>query len=206
MRVKIALIWVVAVASVATGCGGGGNGGATAKEASGSTGAATAKGASGSTGSTTANAANSNEPIPSGRVRDDLLEGLDTGGAPLSRAKFIRAGDKICRRGASRIETEVQRHKTEYGMGFGKQPNNKQELEVVTDLVLPVIQAEAEALAQLEAPAGDEAEIAAIVEALEKGVAETQAKPSRARNKAEKNPLDEASKLSQQYGFKICGT
>jgi hypothetical protein len=202
MRVKITLICVIASAAL-TGCGGGSDSGATAKEASGSPSGTTAKGATGSAGS--GKAGKENAPIPTSNVLHDLLEGLDKSGAPLSKAKFIETGDEICRRSGTRIETEVQRHKTEYGMGFGKHPNNKQELEVITDLVLPVIQAEAEALAQLEVPAGDEAEIAAIVKALEKGVAETEAKPSRARNKGAKNPLDEASKLSQQYGFKICG-
>jgi hypothetical protein len=125
-------------------------------------------------------------------------------GEPLTKEAAIKAGDRICGRVSRRIVTELQRHKTEYGRGFGAQPTEKQNQEGVVDLVLPQIEKEANELAALDVPAADEKEMAALVAALRKGVAETEADPAKALSGP--NPLDEAAALSRKYGFKVCGS
>jgi hypothetical protein len=172
------------------GCGGGGSSDASGAEA-------TEKSAS--------TAAKQATEAGNGSSQGDESAPPSASGQPLTKREFIRLGDQICRRGGTKIVTELQKHKLEYGRGFGKQPTQKQNEEGLVDLVLPVIQSEAEEIAALEPPAGDEQEVAAIVRALETGVAETEAKPSLAGS-VKGNPLGEASKLSQEYGFKLCGS
>jgi hypothetical protein len=176
MRPSLIVISVLVTAVIAAGCGG--------------------SGADGSAGTA---------PSSTGSERDvaNSDSGRAESPAPLTKAAFIKLGDEICRRGAARILSELQRHKTEYGRGFGAQPSQKQNEEGIVDLVLPVIEDEADEISELSAPRGEKAKIAAIVRALETGAAQTEAKPSTALSGP--NPLDEAAKLSKKYGFKICG-
>jgi hypothetical protein len=125
-----------------------------------------------------------------------------TSSEPLTKAQFIKAADDLCRKGGETIRTDIQRNKEAYGMGFGNQPNNKEREEVTLDIIIPVIAIQTEEIAALVPPEGDEASIEAIVAALEKGVRVTEEEPSVVIKGP--NPFEEASQLSQEYGFKVC--
>lgn len=191
MWLKITLVGLIAVAIALGGCGGGGDGGDT--DGSGSSAQAT------NAASDATNAGNT-----AGSDGDDTSAQAD--GQPLTKAQLIEEGDKICRRTSAKIIEDWQREKENYGRGFGAQPSEKQNEEGLVDLVLPAIQEEAEEMAELVPPPADEAKIDAIVVALEKGVAQSEANPGAAFAPGAKNPLDEASKLSKAYGFKVCGS
>ncbi|MEZ5076433.1 MAG: hypothetical protein R2725_03210 [Solirubrobacterales bacterium] len=124
-------------------------------------------------------------------------------GKALDKAAYVKKVDDICRNAEVEIRNSVQRNKGRYGMGFGAQPSTKQQEEVVVDLMLPVIAREAREIHALGAPSGDEAAVAAIVVALEKGVRETEARPS--LSQGEQNPFSEAAELSKEYGLEVCG-
>jgi hypothetical protein len=187
MWLKITLVGLIAVAIALSGCGGGGDESDTGGAAS------------------TAEATNAaSDATEAGSTSGDTSAQAD--GQPLTKAQLIKAGDKICQRTSAKIVEDWQREKENYGRGFGAQPSEKQNEEGLVDLVLPAIQEEAEEMAELVPPPADRAEIDAIVVALEKGVAQSEANPGAAFAPGAKNPLDEASKLSKAYGFKVCGS
>jgi len=191
MRFNVTLVALIAVAALVAAGGCGGDGDASGKDAS----------ASDASGSTQA----SKTTADPGGAASDASKVAESSG-PLTKAELIKRGDKICSEASSKVVEELQVHKTEYGRGFGRQPTKKQNEEGLVDLALPVIQQEAEEIAALDAPAGDEDEIEAIAKALEEGVAKTEAKPSLAESSGAGNPLAKASTLSQAYGFKVCGS
>jgi len=74
---------------------------------------------------------------------------------------------------------------------------------VITDVVAPGVRQQVEEIAELSAPSGDEAEVEAIVEAVESGADELESDPKLLLEGA--NPLGEGSKLARAYGLKECG-
>lgn len=184
MRFKMTFICLGVIAFVLVGCGG--DGGTTD---SGST-------AASGGGSTTTSAGDGNGASADGTEKVAAAR-------PLTKKQFIKEGDLICKRFALIMLTELSSNKKKYGPGTS-QPTAKQAEAGLLEVVLPQLQEEAEALDELPAPSGDEAEIASIIAALEKGVQRTEANPDLVS--ARPNPLDEASKLSKKYGFKECGS
>lgn len=191
MWLKITLVGLIAVAVALGGCGGDGDSSDT--DGSGSSAQAT-------------NAASDATNAGSTSASDGDGASAQTDSQPLTKAQLIKQGDKICEQASAKIVEEWQLEKENYGRGFGAQPSQKQNEEGLVDIVVPVIQEQAEEFADLDASPAEEDEIEAIAEALEEGARKTEAKPSLAEARGPKNPLDKASKLSRQFGFKVCGS
>lgn len=122
--------------------------------------------------------------------------------AALSKAEFIKQGDAICTKGNESIDTEANEFAKENNVNTNK-PTKAQQEEVITDVVAPEVRKEGEEIAALGAPSGDEAEVEAIVAAVEGGADELEEEPSLLVEG--KNPLAKGSKLAGSYGFKVCG-
>jgi maltose-binding protein MalE len=122
--------------------------------------------------------------------------------AALSKAEFIKQGDAICTKGNQAIETEANEFAKENNVNT-KKPTKAQKEEVIVEVVAPDVRRQAEELAELGAPSGDEAEVEAIVAAVEEGADELEENPSLLIE--DKNPLDKGSKLADSYGMKVCG-
>lgn len=121
--------------------------------------------------------------------------GDDDSASALTKAEFIKQADGICKQGEARIEVEAEK--------FGIETMADQE-KLVTDVVVPGIQAQAEKIADLGAPEGDEETIEEMVEAVENGAAELEANPLAGMEG--KAPLGEASKIARAYGLKECAS
>ena len=76
---------------------------------------------------------------------------------------------------------------------------------MVSQVVAPAIQRQAEEIDALGAPSGDEEEVEAIVEALEAGAEEAEEDPGTIVEGKTSGPFAEANKLAGEYGFKVCG-
>jgi len=122
--------------------------------------------------------------------------------AALSKAELIKQGDAICAKGNESIETEANEFAKENNVNT-KKPTKAQKEEVITEVVAPDVRRQGEEIAELGAPSGDEAEVEAIVAAVEGAADELEETPSLLFG--EKNPLTKASKLAGSYGFKVCG-
>ena len=123
--------------------------------------------------------------------------GLGCGGGTetLSKAQFIKQADAACNKADQGQLTAMTRVPIS-----GNRYSRANEEKVIVDGALPPVQVEAEEIAELGSPAGDEKEVAAIVKGIEDGVA-----------KAEKDPLHglakafvEVGKRAAKYGLKAC--
>jgi hypothetical protein len=122
--------------------------------------------------------------------------------AALTKSELIKQGDEICEKGNKAIEKEAEEFAEENNIDTEK-PTKAQKEEVIVDVVAPGVRGQVEEIGDLPAPSGDEAEIEAMVSAVEEGADELEAEPSKLIEG--ENPLGKGSKLARSYGFKECG-
>jgi len=132
-----------------------------------------------------------------------IATGCGSGGSdPLTKAEFIEQADRICKEGSNQIRKEYE--------AFAKQHNTaktgvsqEQGTEIGLQILLPNVQSQTEELRELEPPEGDEAQVAAMLDALEAGVEEGNQNPKSLLSS--NYPLSKGNQLAQKYGFKVCG-
>jgi hypothetical protein len=123
-----------------------------------------------------------------------------TGEEPLTKAEFIRKGDVICQTGNEASQTEIKEFANDNGFG-SKEPSKAQFEEVVTEVLVPNLEQQADELDALVPPAKDEDEVEAIVESLREAISEIATNPG----SLEGNVLNKPIRLENAYGFKVCG-
>jgi maltose-binding protein MalE len=125
----------------------------------------------------------------------------------LTKAALIKQGDAICKKGDDGIATALQAFLAKKHLSPEKPMTPALEKEALNTVALPSLQKQAEEIAALGAPSGDEAEVSAIVEGLETAVKEGEEDPLslNAPSGKARNSLVEVNKLAQEYGFKVCG-
>ena len=129
--------------------------------------------------------------------------GGDSGAPVLSKAEFIEQGDEICAAAEAELEDEINDYLHDLHIDEVAGPNRKQELGIVTDVILPRFKALAGELGELGPPVGEEAQVAEIVEGLEEVVTEGEADPGRIIGGA--NPFEAVSHKAAKFGFEVCG-
>jgi hypothetical protein len=134
-----------------------------------------------------------------GSSSDDSTETTAT----LTKAEFIKQGDAICEKGSKQIEREAEEFAEENNVDTSK-PTKEQQEEVITTVVVPSLQTQADELSELGAPSGEEGKSAAVIDALEAGVEELEDEPSLLPESGA-SPLDKANELASEFGFKACG-
>src|SRR5215207_1712935 len=113
-----------------------------------------------------------------------------------TKAEYIAQADAICKKGDDQIDAEAQKQ-------FGNQaPTEAQVNTFLREVSLPNIEQQRDDLKALDKPEGDEDELDALYESLDKSI-ET------AKNTD--GPLDQATfaetnKKAQAYGLKECGS
>jgi hypothetical protein len=113
-----------------------------------------------------------------------------------TKAEYITQADAICQKGDEEILAEAQKQ-------FGnKQPSEADVQTFTREVSIPNIEKQRDQLKDLEKPEGDEDELDALYESLDKSI-ET------AKNTD--GPLDESifadtNKKAQAYGLKECGS
>lgn len=120
----------------------------------------------------------------------------------LTKPELIKQGDAICEKGNKAIEAEAEEFAEENNVDT-ENPTKAQQEEVIVDVVAPGVRKQVEEIGDLTPPSGDEAEIEAMVAAVEKGSDELESDPAKLIEGT--NPLAQGSKLANAYGFKECG-
>jgi hypothetical protein len=128
----------------------------------------------------------------------------DTTVVVLTKTQYIKQGDAICKKGSESLSKEAEEFAEANNVDTEK-PTKQQQEEVIETVVGPALQAQADELAELGAPAGEEARTAAIVDALETGATELEDNPGALLESNGKGPLDKANELANEFGFKQCG-
>lgn len=118
------------------------------------------------------------------------------GGSTLSKAEFIKQADALCAKNNTTMAKEAET----FTPSSGAKPAEVEE-ELVTEIYAPGIGNQAEEIASLGAPSGDEEEVEAIVEAIEAGTETAEEDPSTFAQGA----FAESTKLARAYGFEVCG-
>jgi ABC-type glycerol-3-phosphate transport system substrate-binding protein len=122
----------------------------------------------------------------------------------LTKTEFIEQGDAICAKGSEQLEKEAEEFAEDNDVDTDN-PSKEDQEEVITTVVGPALQSQADELSALGAPEGEEETVTAIVEALEDGAQELEDDPASLLEESGSGPLDEANKLANEFGFKECG-
>jgi hypothetical protein len=120
----------------------------------------------------------------------------------LTKSELIQKGDAICKKGEAELEEEANEFAKENGIDTSK-PTKAQQEEVIAQVVAPALRKQAEELRELGTPSGEESTVEGIFDSLEEGTEELEEEPGKLLQG--NNPVEKASKLAKEYGFKECG-
>lgn len=117
---------------------------------------------------------------------------------PLTKAEFVKKGNKICQEATQTREKEVDELTERFN------PNGDQEAfreEAVISL-LPTYQGAAEQIGDLAAPDGDEERVEEIVSAMNEAAEKVEANPQTAT--ISNLPFRQANQAAEDYGLNAC--
>jgi hypothetical protein len=134
----------------------------------------------------------------------DTTAAAATAASGLTKAEFVAQANAVCKQGGEEINREVQRFIKTQGISRNAVRTRPQQEEIVAKFVVPSIQAQAEGLAKLGVPEGDESEVAAIVFDLGKLAKTAGQNPGSILQEGNGNPLEEANKAAKAYGVGEC--
>jgi hypothetical protein len=127
----------------------------------------------------------------------------DSGGAAPTKAVFIKEGDKICTDDENELTGELEAFAKEKGIDLKKDElTSDQETELFQEVVLPNIAKQAEDLAALTPPEGDEETIEELTDTLSSEVEEAEDDGGKPGD----DTLAGATEMAKAYGFKSCGS
>jgi hypothetical protein len=126
----------------------------------------------------------------------------DSGGEAPTKADFIKEADKICTDDEDELNQEINAFAKEKGISKTEEPAKDLQIELFHNLVLPNIAKQAEELAELTPPEGDEATIEDLTDTLTEEVAAAEEESGLPGDTTLKGATDKA----KAYGFKSCGS
>jgi hypothetical protein len=129
-------------------------------------------------------------------------ETTDSSGEAPTKAVFIKEGDKICTDDEAELNKEIEAFAKEKGISTSEEPAEALQIELFHELVLPNIARQAEDLAALTPPEGDEATIEELTDTLSE---EVEAAEDESGLPGEET-LKGATDMAKAYGFKSCGS
>jgi hypothetical protein len=122
-------------------------------------------------------------------------------GSALTKAEMIKQGDAICKKTNDVQGAAITKADKQEPIAERSEPDR---LKLVVSAVLTPASKEAEELAELTPPAGDEEQLEAIVSGLETAVDESTEEPSPVLEGSAVTPFTQVNKLAAKYGFKVC--
>ena len=105
---------------------------------------------------------------------------------------------------AQQIEDEANAFAKENNIDTNK-PTKAEQEEVISGVLGPALQKQADEISALGAPDGEEEKTEAVIEALEAGAEELEDDPASLLKESGTGPLDKANELANKFGFKQCG-
>jgi hypothetical protein len=119
------------------------------------------------------------------------------GGDPVSKADFVTQANQIC---ADSNEAVI----AAAGESLSAKPTRQEITNFWNVTGRPEVEKRIDQIAELDVPEGEEAEIEAILTALESGTEETQAQVDAGKAIEGDDPYAEASRLAEDYGLTDC--
>jgi len=125
--------------------------------------------------------------------------------AALTKAEFVKKGNAICTKGNQQINKAAHQTFSKKKYPNGPPPKSVQ-TKFVTDTVIPSVQSQIDGIKALGAPAGDEAQVTAIVDAAQSALDKAKADPTvMLQNNPKNDPFAKADQLAKSYGLTACG-
>lgn len=123
----------------------------------------------------------------------------DSSADSLTKAEFVKQASDKCKA----VNKESQKRLEAAGKAQeGVPPSKNTEEQLVNNIVVPALQKQADELSELGAPEGDEAQVEAIIEALEKVTQEAEENPVGVA--AQSDPFLEVDQMMKDYGLEAC--
>jgi hypothetical protein len=129
--------------------------------------------------------------------------GSSSGSSSLTKAEFIKQGDAICKEADERTKAEYEDFAKQHNIAEGQEPTQAQQRELAETVGLPSIADQVKELGELGVPTSEGQKASAVVDEVAKALKKAEAYPSAILGSS--SPFVEASKLAQEYGFKVCG-
>jgi hypothetical protein len=128
----------------------------------------------------------------------------DSSTSSLTKAEFIKQASDVCKEINKESQDKLQAAiKTQENVPPAKNVDQVGiEERLISTIVVPALTKQNEELTKLGAPEGDEGEVDAILEALEKVTKEAEENPIGVTSKAD--PFLEVDQLSKGYGLDAC--
>jgi hypothetical protein len=124
--------------------------------------------------------------------------------AALTKSQFLKKGNAICSKGNQQINNAAHQTFTKKKYPNG-QPPKSAVTKFATDTVIPSVQSQIDGIKALGAPAGDEAQVQAIVDAAQSALDKAKADPTILLQNNQKNdPFAKANELAKSYGLTAC--
>ena len=119
----------------------------------------------------------------------------------LTKAEFIAQADAICKKAHDKFEKDFNQ-----AFSGNPRPSQAQLNEFAESTLVPGVQGEIDDIGALEPPTADEAEVNAIIDAVQGGVDKIKADPGVLSPKVEFDPQKKGHQLAKEYGMKECAT
>ena len=127
----------------------------------------------------------------------------DSSGEAPTKAVFIKEADAICGEDEAELVKEVESFAKEKGVEIGKEePSKDLQAELFREVILPNIGRQAEGIAALTPPEGEEETVEDLTDTLSEEVAEAEEESGVPAN----DTLAGATKKAKAYGLKVCGS
>jgi hypothetical protein len=139
----------------------------------------------------------------SSTTRSESGSGGSGGSAP-TKAAFIKEADKICGKADAVMTEEITDYAEENDIPITEEeePSEDQEIEIFHAVILPNIGKQAEEIAALTPPQGDEGTIEDLTDSLSQEVSEAEGEDG----VPDGSTLQGATEKAHAYGLKICGS
>jgi hypothetical protein len=128
----------------------------------------------------------------------------EEGDTTVTKAVFIKQGDRICKDNYSKRGALITKLSKKYFKDQKPPPQAVQE-KILVNQIMPVFQEESEELNDLPLPEEGSKEAEAILTGLEDAIAAVEANPARSLKLGSEVEFSDVEKLAQEYGFEWCG-
>jgi hypothetical protein len=120
----------------------------------------------------------------------------------LSKAEFVKQVSAICTKSREQLQRQVAAFLEERNNNPAKPSEGSAEVEFLEETYLPGYEQQIDEVSAIGAPAGDEEQVAAFLQAMQDWIDRAAAEPEAFT--AGELSLDRAAKLAKAYGFKNC--
>jgi hypothetical protein len=138
----------------------------------------------------------------SGSSESGSTTSTESSGEAPTKAAFIKEADAICTKDENELNKEIEAFAEENEISTSEEPTEDLQIEAFKTLVLPNISKQAEEIAALTPPEGDESTIEDLTDTLEEEVSAAEEESGLPGEDTLKGATDKA----KAYGFKSCGS